>query len=75
MSRLAGKAVVLSIAAALFAIAIALVLKPFFPFQIVLTASAFVLLAIVSIVVGLLASLAGLRRAVAVDPAVAFGGA
>jgi putative ABC transport system permease protein len=69
------QAVVLSVAAAIAAIAIALALKPFFPFQIVLTTSAFVLLAIVSVVVGLLASLAGLRRAIGVDPAVAFGGA
>jgi putative ABC transport system permease protein len=29
----------------------------------------------VAVVVGLLASLAGLRRAVGVDPALAFGGA
>jgi putative ABC transport system permease protein len=41
----------------------------------VLTTSAFALLAIVAVVVGLLASLAGLRRAIGVDPAVAFGGA
>ena len=69
------QAVVLSVAAAILAIAIALALKPLFPFQIVMTSSAYVLLAIVAVVVGLLASLAGLRRAIGVDPAVAFGGA
>jgi putative ABC transport system permease protein len=37
--------------------------------------SAYTLLPIVAVIVGLLASLAGLRRAVGVDPALAFGGA
>ena len=50
-------------------------LAPFFPFQVVIAASAYVLLAVVAVVVGLLASLAGLRRAIGVDPAIAFGGA
>jgi putative ABC transport system permease protein len=35
---------------------------------------AYVLLPAVAITIGLLASLAGLRRVVAVDPALAFGG-
>jgi putative ABC transport system permease protein len=72
---LALQAVVLSLVSAVVAIAIALALAPFFPFQIVVAASAYVLLAVVAIVVGLLASLAGLRRAIGVDPALAFGGA
>jgi putative ABC transport system permease protein len=72
---LAFQAVVLSVAAGILAIAIALVMAPFFPFQIVMSSSAYVLLAVVAVVVGLLASLAGLRRAVGVDPAIAFGGA
>jgi putative ABC transport system permease protein len=33
-----------------------------------------VLLPVVAIAIGLLASLAGLRRVVAIDPALAFGG-
>jgi putative ABC transport system permease protein len=41
----------------------------------VIAASAYVLLAVVAVVVGLVASLAGLRRAIGVDPAIAFGGA
>jgi putative ABC transport system permease protein len=72
---LAFQAVVLSLVSAVVAIAIALALAPFFPFQIVIASSAYVLLAVVAIVVGLVASLAGLRRAVGVDPAIAFGGA
>ena len=55
------------------AIGIALLLKPFFPFQIVLSSSVYLLLAVVSIAVGLVASLAGLRRVIGVDPALAFG--
>jgi putative ABC transport system permease protein len=41
---------------------------------VVVPASAYITLPLVAIVVGLLASVAGLRRAVAVDPALAFGG-
>ena len=72
---LALQAVVLSLVSAVVAIAIALALAPFFPFQIVVATSAYVLLAVVAVVVGLVASLAGLRRAIGVDPAIAFGGA
>jgi putative ABC transport system permease protein len=72
---LALQAVVLSLVSAVVAIAIAQALVPFFPFQIVIAASAYALLAAVAVAVGLVASLAGLRRAVGVDPAIAFGGA
>src|SRR5574337_835626 len=42
--------------------------------QVVLTGSAFGLLVLTAVVIGLLASLAGLRHAIAVDPVLAFGG-
>jgi putative ABC transport system permease protein len=45
-----------------------------FPLLIVVPTSAYISLPLVATVVGLLASLAGFRRAVAVDPALAFGG-
>jgi putative ABC transport system permease protein len=35
---------------------------------------AFTALPVIAVVIGLLASIAGLRRAVGVDPALAFGG-
>jgi putative ABC transport system permease protein len=38
------------------------------------TASSFTLLMLTAVGIGLLASLAGLRHAVAVDPVLAFGG-
>jgi putative ABC transport system permease protein len=53
---------------------LAQLLAPLFPMIVVVPAYAYISLPLVAIVIGLLASLAGLRRAVAVDPALAFGG-
>ena len=36
--------------------------------------AAFVALPVIAVLIGLIASAAGLRRAVSVDPAIAFGG-
>jgi len=69
------QSLVLSAAAALVAVVLALLLAPLFPFRMSIDASSYVLLAVIAIVIGTLASLAGLRRAVGVDPALAFGGA
>jgi putative ABC transport system permease protein len=75
LGSLTLQAVVLSLVSAVVAVGLALALAPFFPFQIRIASSAYVLLAVIAIVVGMVASLAGLRRAVGVDPAIAFGGA
>ncbi len=72
---LALQAVVLSVAAALAAVVLARLLEPGFPFQIQTSLGAYLLLPAIAVAVGLLASLAGLRRAIRVDPALAFGGA
>ncbi|MFI5053915.1 MAG: ABC transporter permease, partial [Acidimicrobiia bacterium] len=69
------QSIVLSVGAALVAVVLALLLSPLFPFRMAIGPSSYGLLAIISVVVGTLASLAGLRRAVGVDPALAFGGA
>jgi len=69
------QSIVLSVAAAIVAVGLALLLAPLFPFRMAVDASSYVLLAVIAVVVGTLASLAGLRRAVGVDPALAFGGA
>jgi putative ABC transport system permease protein len=69
------QSIVLSVAAAAVAVLLALLLAPLFPFRMKVDASSYVLLALIAVVVGTLASLAGLRRAVGVDPALAFGGA
>jgi len=69
------QSIALSLAAAVVAVGLALLLAPLFPFRMAIDASSYVLLAVLAIVVGTLASVAGLRRAVGVDPALAFGGA
>jgi putative ABC transport system permease protein len=50
------------------------VLAPLFPMPVEIPTSAFLLLPIVTVTVGLLASLIALRRTVTVQPALAFGG-
>jgi putative ABC transport system permease protein len=49
-------------------------LAPMFPLPVTITTTAYLLLPAIAIVVGLLSSLAALRRAIAVDPALAFSG-
>ena len=49
-------------------------LAPLFPMRVDIPQGAFLLLPVVAIAIGLIASGAGLRRAVSVDPALAFGG-
>jgi putative ABC transport system permease protein len=71
---LALQAVVLSLAAAVLAAIIGVIIAPFFPMHVEIPASGFVMLPVVTVVVGLLASLIALRRSVSVEPALAFGG-
>ncbi|HKY16009.1 MAG TPA: ABC transporter permease [Microthrixaceae bacterium] len=72
---LAMQAVILALAAALFGVGLGLVLAPTFPMPVEVAGSSVGLLLVVALVVGLFASLFGLRRAVSVEPALAFGGA
>jgi putative ABC transport system permease protein len=72
---LSFQAVVLSVGAALAAMVLSFGLAPLFPFRIAIAPSSYIILIGVAIVVGAVASLGGLRRAVSVDPAVAFGNA
>ena len=69
------QSVFLSVAAALVAAGLAQLLKPSFPFEVSIESSSYVTLLVIALVVGFVASLVGLRRAVGVDPALAFGGA
>jgi len=71
---LALQAVVLSLGAAALAAVFAVVLAPLFPMHVEIPTSAFVLLPVVTVVVGLLASLIALRKTATVQPALAFGG-
>ena len=53
---------------------LSLVLAPVFPMRVEIPTSAFLLLPVIGVMIGLLASGAGMRRAVTIDPALAFGG-
>ena len=68
------QAVIIAIVAAMLGGLFSLVLGPIFPMRVVVPTSAFLLLPVIAVLIGLLASAAGVRRAVAVDPALAFGG-
>ena len=67
------QAMTTAIVSAAAAIALAYLLAPSFPLPIVLQASRVALLPFIALAVGMLASTVGLRRAVRVDPALAFG--
>jgi putative ABC transport system permease protein len=71
---LALQAVIVAVIAAVLGGVLSLALGPTFPMRVVVPVSAFFLLPGIAVVIGLLASLMGLRRAVTVDPALAFGG-
>jgi putative ABC transport system permease protein len=76
-SVLAGlclQAVIVAVVAAVVGGLLSLVLVPMFPMHVDVPMSAYLLLPVVGVAVGLLASAAGMRRAVTIDPALAFGG-
>ena len=76
-SVLAGltlQAVIVALLAAVVGVIFAQLLAPLFPMTVVVPMHAYLVLPAIAVTVGLLASLAGLRRAAAVDPALAFGG-
>ena len=74
LAGLALQAVAVALLAAALGVIFAQLLSPLFPMIVAVPGRAYLALPLVAIVVGLLASGAGLRRAVAVDPALAFGG-
>ena len=74
LAGLALQAVVVALLSAVLGVALSQLLAPLFPMIVVVPTRAYLALPVIAIVIGLLASVAGLRRAVAVDPALAFGG-
>jgi putative ABC transport system permease protein len=68
------QAVLLSTAAAAVGVVVAQLLLPLFPMEFDVPGLARALLPVIGVVVGLLSSVAGLRKAVGVEPALAFGG-
>ncbi len=71
---LALQAVLLSLAAAAVAVVLARLLAPAFPVPLEVEGGTYVRLLLLALSVGLIASLAGVWRAVRIDPATAFGG-
>jgi putative ABC transport system permease protein len=74
LGGLALQAVIVALLAALMGVIFAQLLAPLFPMTVVVPWSAYVALPGIAVVIGLLASAAGMRRVVSVDPALAFGG-
>ena len=74
LAGLCLQAVIVAVVAAVLGGLLSLVLGPLFPMRVVVPTSAFLLLPVIGVLIGLLASAAGLRRAVTIDPALAFGG-
>jgi putative ABC transport system permease protein len=74
LAGLALQAVVVALLAAAVGVILVQVLAPLFPMTVVVPMTAYLTLPAIAVAIGLLASVAGLRRAVAVDPALAFGG-
>ena len=71
---LAFQAIALALSSAVAAYVLSFALTPVMSMAVTIPRSAYVLLPIVAVVVGLMSSLIALRRAVTVDPALAFGG-
>jgi putative ABC transport system permease protein len=71
---LAVQAVLASLLAALLGAGLAQVLAPAFPMPVVIERGVYLALPLIAVVVGVLASLPALRRAIRVDPALAFAG-
>lgn len=72
---LVASAMLLAILAAIGGTILAYVLEPRFPMEVDTPATSYVTLLFVAVMVGLAAGYIGLRRAIRVDPALAFGGA
>jgi putative ABC transport system permease protein len=69
------QALVLAVGAGLASVVLAQLLSAAFPVPVAVPGSAYGFLAVLAVAVGALASLAGVRRVVTVDPATAFAGA
>lgn len=69
----AAQAVTVSLAAALFAVSTSWMFRPVYTVPVEVPLSAYLMLPVVAVVVGVLSSLVALQQAVNVDPALAFG--
>jgi putative ABC transport system permease protein len=69
------QAAVLALGASFVGVLLAFVMAPFFPMQVELSLVSVLILPVIALIIGLLAAVFALRRAVSVDPALAFAGA
>jgi putative ABC transport system permease protein len=74
LAGLVMQAVVVAVLAALLGGVLSVLLGPLFPMRVDIPTAAFVLLPVIAVVIGVVGSVAGLRRAVIVEPALAFRG-
>ena len=75
IAGLVGQSAVVSVASAIVAVGVAKAISPTFSFPVSVPSAAYVQMLVVAMVVGVVASLAGIRRISRIDPALAFGGA
>lgn len=68
------QSIIVALSAVVVGVVLSALLGPIFPMQVIVPAYAYVLLPVIAVVFGLIASGTGLHRAVSVDPATAFGG-
>lgn len=73
LTGMAMQAVLVGVAASVIALVVAVALGPSFPMAVEIPSGAVLALPLVALVIAGLASLVGIRRAVSVDPALAFG--
>ena len=72
---LALQAVFLALVASVLGIIIGALLAPLFPMNVEIPTVSFAVLPLIAVVIGLLASITGLRRSLKIEPAYAFRGA
>jgi putative ABC transport system permease protein len=72
LGGLAVQAVAISLVAAIIGGALAALLAPSFPLPVAIDRTAKILLPLLAVLVGLIASVSGLRRVIGIDPALAF---
>lgn len=75
VAGLLGQAGVISLVSAVASVAVCRAISPTFSFPVAVPAAAYVQLLVVAAVVGVVASLTGVRKITRIDPALAFGGA
>lgn len=75
VAGLVAQAAVISVCSAVAAVGVALAISPTFSFPVSIPSAAYVQMLVVALVVGVLASFAGVRKITHIDPALAFGGA